>query len=217
MDSRTCLKQRFWSMLRWLHHAVPGDFLGALSCKVFYWIQIHWLWRPLKNSELVVMFMKPLPHDFCFVTWCIIMLELAIWDVVFCCWRCFSSHYSVPRYWSLSLGLNQVSVDLPHQLGVFVHRTAIDLMYCLYCVILSKCKGNSRDSRVWESQEISSYKATQSSPSGTNSHTEIPWNPRDHIFPASWWRMRAFPKLLARICMIVRIALHLCRTNIGPV
>ena len=46
--------------------------------KVFYWIQIRWLGRPLKNIELIVLFIKPVWDGFCIVTWCIVMLEVAI-------------------------------------------------------------------------------------------------------------------------------------------
>ena len=54
--------------------------------KVFYWIQIRWLRRPLKNIELILMFMKPLWDDFCSVTQlsCVIMLEVAIKRWVHC-------------------------------------------------------------------------------------------------------------------------------------
>ena len=46
--------------------------------KEVYWIQIQWLGRLLKIIELYVMFMKPVWDDFCFVTWCIIILDVAI-------------------------------------------------------------------------------------------------------------------------------------------
>ena len=52
--------------------------------KVFYWIHIQWLGRPLKNIKLIVMFMRPVWEDFSFVTWCIIMLEVAIRRCVHC-------------------------------------------------------------------------------------------------------------------------------------
>lgn len=47
--------------------------------KVFNWIQNQK--RPLKNSEHIVMVMKPVWDDFYFVTWCIIMLKIVsrIW------------------------------------------------------------------------------------------------------------------------------------------
>ena len=42
------------------------------------WIQIRWMGRPLKNIELIVMFMKPVWDVLSFMTWCIIMLVVAI-------------------------------------------------------------------------------------------------------------------------------------------
>lgn len=46
--------------------------------KVFSCIQIWSLWRPLKNINLIVMFLKPIWYDVCFVKWCIIMLGAVI-------------------------------------------------------------------------------------------------------------------------------------------
>lgn len=43
--------------------------------EVFYWIQIR---RQPKNTELIVMFIKPIWDDFCFVTWYIIILNVVI-------------------------------------------------------------------------------------------------------------------------------------------
>ena len=52
--------------------------------KVFYWIEIWWLWRPLEYSELIVMFKKPVWDDLSFVTWHVILLEVAIRRWVHC-------------------------------------------------------------------------------------------------------------------------------------
>ena len=52
--------------------------------KVLYWIDIWWLWRLLENSELIVMFKKPVWDDLSFLTWCIILLEVAIRRWVHC-------------------------------------------------------------------------------------------------------------------------------------
>ncbi len=48
--------------------------------KVVYWIEIWWLWRPFVESELIVMFKKPVWDDLSFATWCIILLEVASED-----------------------------------------------------------------------------------------------------------------------------------------
>ncbi len=44
--------------------------------KVLYWIEIWWLWRSFEQSELIVMFKKPVWDDLSFVTRCIILLEV---------------------------------------------------------------------------------------------------------------------------------------------
>ncbi len=36
--------------------------------KLLYWIEIWWLWRPFEESELIVMFKKPVWDDLSFVT-----------------------------------------------------------------------------------------------------------------------------------------------------
>ncbi len=51
--------------------------------KVLYWIEIWWLWRPWVK-ELIVMFKKPIWDDLSFVTWCMILLEVAIRRWVHC-------------------------------------------------------------------------------------------------------------------------------------
>ncbi len=59
--------------------------------KVLYWIKTWWLWRPFEYTELIVMFKKPVWDDFSFVTWRIILLEVAIrrWcTVVIKGWTC---------------------------------------------------------------------------------------------------------------------------------
>ncbi len=52
--------------------------------KVLYWIEIWWLWRTFELSELIVMFKKPVWDGLSFVTWCIILLEVAIRRWVYC-------------------------------------------------------------------------------------------------------------------------------------
>ncbi len=52
--------------------------------KVLYWIEIWWLWRPFEESELIVMFKKPVWDDLSFVTWCIILLEVSIRRCLYC-------------------------------------------------------------------------------------------------------------------------------------
>ena len=52
--------------------------------KVLYWIEIWWLWRPLGYSELIVMFKKPVLDHLSFVTWFMILLEVAIRRWVHC-------------------------------------------------------------------------------------------------------------------------------------
>ena len=51
--------------------------------KVFYWIQIRCLQRPLKNIELIFMSMKPAWDDLCFVTSCV-MLDVVLRKWVHC-------------------------------------------------------------------------------------------------------------------------------------
>jgi len=46
--------------------------------KLLYWIEICWLWRPFEFSELIVMFKRPVWDDLNFVTWHVILLEVAI-------------------------------------------------------------------------------------------------------------------------------------------
>ncbi len=52
--------------------------------KVLYLIEIWWLWRPFEESELIVIFKKPVWDDLSFVTWCIILLEVAFRRWVHC-------------------------------------------------------------------------------------------------------------------------------------
>lgn len=82
MDSIRCWNNslKFWSMLasflqifRLCFHAVN---------LLFWWIQIWWPWKPLRNKSLL--FMKPCQGDFCFVTWCIIMLDIVLESCVNC-------------------------------------------------------------------------------------------------------------------------------------
>ena len=83
-DSVPCSHDTIASFLhvcqRHLHANLPFSHIP----KVFYWIWIRWLRRPRKNIELTVLFMKPVWDYFCFVTWCIIMLEVAIRRWVHC-------------------------------------------------------------------------------------------------------------------------------------
>ncbi len=46
--------------------------------KVLYWIDFWWLWRPFEKRELIVMFKKPVWDYLSFVTWFIILLDVAI-------------------------------------------------------------------------------------------------------------------------------------------
>ena len=47
-----------------------------LISKVLYWIEIWWLWRPLKYNERIFMFKKPSWDHLSCVTWCSILLEM---------------------------------------------------------------------------------------------------------------------------------------------
>ncbi len=60
----------------WLHiHDV--NLLFHHIPNTLYWIEIWWLWRPFKYNELIVMFKKPVWDDLSFLTWHVILLEVA--------------------------------------------------------------------------------------------------------------------------------------------
>ena len=95
-DSKRYWKRSFWDSVPCVPdcirlflqicqlHVNAANLLFYHMPKLFYWIQIWWLGRPLKNFELLVLFIKPVWDYFCFVTWCMIMLEIAIRRWVHC-------------------------------------------------------------------------------------------------------------------------------------
>ena len=115
-DSVSCwhdCSRQFLQIYQLHIHAVNLPFYHIPT--VFYWIQIRGLGTPTpKKIKLIVMFMKPVWDDFCFVTWCIIMLEVSIRRWVHC------GHEGMRQYsnrlWRLS-GINGPKVcqeDIPH-------------------------------------------------------------------------------------------------------
>ena len=87
MDPTGCWQHSFKILhVDMMHHIISADLSAAhLCCKspvlphpTGVRLDSDVVWRPLKYTELTVMFMKPVWDDFCFVTWCIIMLEVAI-------------------------------------------------------------------------------------------------------------------------------------------
>lgn len=79
-------------MLTWFHHLFAADLSGAYprceslfhhNPKVLYW----WLWQPFESNKLSVMFKKLAGNDLSFVTWHIMLLEVAIssWYTVVGC------------------------------------------------------------------------------------------------------------------------------------
>ena len=76
-----------------LHQDVDIRSLSPVSCKMgppwirlvcpahpqmLDWIEIWEIWRPIQQLKLVVVLLKPFLNHFCFVEWCIILLNEAI-------------------------------------------------------------------------------------------------------------------------------------------
>ena len=61
-----------------LHHVIPAVLFHIP--KMFYWIQIQSLGRPLKDIKLIVMIMKPFLDSF-------LLCDLACSSVVDGCWK----------------------------------------------------------------------------------------------------------------------------------
>lgn len=101
--------QRHWK--HFFDIMVHGDMIAeGLSSflthpKVSSETQIGWLGRPLKDTDIIVMFMESVWENLCIVTWHIIKLDLAIISPLNC-------------------GSNNTQTDC----GVWTHRVSLDQM-----------------------------------------------------------------------------------------
>lgn len=92
---------RMYSPRRWKHSSdfpLPLDMIASRSCQRFcllhihatnrplyhYWVGIWWLLWLLEYTELVVVCMEPAWDNLCCVTWCFILLEVAIRRWLYC-------------------------------------------------------------------------------------------------------------------------------------